>query len=122
MPRPANADLRAYWRDLIQRQQTSGLSIPRFCVKEGVHYSRFYIWRQRFRLMDTTGSCPAEPARATFLPVAVRVADSPAHQPLSIEADLPNGIRLRIPTANARLSCRLVRALARATTNSGGSR
>jgi hypothetical protein len=41
---------------------------------------------------------------------------------LPIEADLPNGIRLRIPTANAHLACRLVRAVARAKTDSGGAR
>jgi len=35
---------------------------------------------------------------------------------------LPNGIRLRIPTANARLVCRLVRAVAGAKTDSGGAR
>ena len=45
-----------------------------------------------------------------------------ADEPLPIEADLPNGIRLRIPTANTRLACRLVRSIARAKIDSGGSR
>jgi hypothetical protein len=42
------------------------------------------------------------------------------NEPLTIEADLPNGIRLRIPTANVQLACRLVRAVARTKTDSGG--
>jgi hypothetical protein len=59
----------------------------------------------------------------TLLPVTVRHFDSVAHQPPPIEADLPNGIRLRIPTVNVQLASRptlnvqsanrLVRAVAR---------
>ena len=41
---------------------------------------------------------------------------------LPIEAELPNGIRLRIPTVNEHLACRLLRAVAAAKTNSGGTR
>jgi hypothetical protein len=52
----------------------------------------------------------------------VRVLEHTRDEPMPIEADLPNGIRLRIPTASARLACRLVRALAEARTNSGASR
>jgi hypothetical protein len=51
----------------------------------------------------------------------VRVQETVADQPAPIEADLPNGIRLRIPTANTPLACRLIRVVAATKTAYGGS-
>ena len=65
---------------------------------------------------------PAPPAPPAFLPVTLRLTEHAPDEPLPIVAELPNGIRLRIPTANARLVCRLVRAVAGAKTDSGGAR
>jgi hypothetical protein len=64
------------------------------------------------------------PPDTTFFifPVTVRLLERATDEALPIEADLPNGIHLRIPTVNEHLACRLVRAVARARTNSGGSR
>ena len=84
--------------------------------------SKFHAWKRRFRLMETQHRSEQAPALPAFLPVTVRVLETPAGQPPPIEADLPNGVRLCIPTANAVLACRLVRAIAGAKTNYGGSR
>jgi hypothetical protein len=65
---------------------------------------------------------PPSAAPPAFLPVTVRVVEHELDEPLPIEADLPNGVRLRIPTADPRLACRLVRTVAAARTSSGGSR
>ena len=125
MARRSDPNLHALWRDRIRRQESSGLTIEQFCAQERIARSKFHAWKRRFRLMDSQGQCPALPAPSAFLPVTIRLdkrtldPDAPA---LSIEADLPNGIRLRIPTANARLACRLVRSIARTKTDSGGSR
>jgi hypothetical protein len=67
--------------------------------------------------METRSQSQTELALSAFLPVTVRVLDSSAGQQSPIEADLPNGIRLRIPTAIARLACRLVHDVARAKTS-----
>jgi hypothetical protein len=122
MARPPNPKLHALWRDRVRRQEASGLAIEEFCAQERVARSKFYAWKRRFRLADAADQCPTLPARSTFLPVTVRVLQHGLEEPLPIEADLPNGIRLRIPTVNEHLACRLVRAVAGAKTNSGGSR
>jgi hypothetical protein len=122
MARTPDPQLHATWRDRIDRQQASGLTIAQFCAQEGVARSKFHAWKRRFRLMAHLDQCPALPTPSTFLPVTVRLLERAADQPLFIEADLPNGIRLRIPTVNEHLACRLVRAVARAKTNSGGTR
>jgi hypothetical protein len=79
----------------------------------------FSNWKRRFRLVNLVPpSRPALPAPAAFVPVTVRVVEEAAGE-APIEADLPNGIRLRIPTSDARLVCRVVRDVARARTQSG---
>ena len=73
-------------------------------------------------LMSPIDERPALPAPSAFLPVTVREVKLAPGEPLPIEAELPNGIRLRIPTSNARLACRLVGAVVAARTGLGGSR
>jgi hypothetical protein len=122
MARIPDPRLHALWRDRIRRQQASGLTIAQFCDEERVARSKFHAWKRRFRLMETQDQSQTASAPSTFLPVTVRVLKSAAGQSPPIEADLPNGIRLRIPTADTYLVCRLVRAVARAKTSSRGLR
>jgi transposase-like protein len=122
MARTPDLELRAVWRDRLRRQVDSGLTIAQFCAREGVSTATFHSWKRRLRLVELADTLPAPPAPPAFLPVTVRLAELAAADASPIVADLPNGIRLRIPTADARLACRLVRAFARAGTNSGGPR
>jgi hypothetical protein len=121
MARTPNPKLHALWRERISRQEASGLTIEQFCTQEGVARSKFHAWKRRFRLADAASQSPALPARSTFLPVTVRVLPRGVEQSPPIEAELPNGVQLRIPTADPRLACRIVRAVAAAKTSSGGA-
>lgn len=118
------------WRDRIRRQAASGLSVVEFCIQEPCAHSAFYRWKRYFESTDASNQSPASraavphalaPSRSTFLPVTVRLLNNNAPDPAPVEADLPNGVRLRISTVDASLACRLVRALARAKTHAGGS-
>ena len=124
MAKTTGRELHALWRDRVRRQATSGLTITRFCTKERLSRASFHSWKRRLRLVEQADRSPVllAPAPPAFLPVAVRGSEPTVVEPALIEADLPNGIRLRIPTANTRLACQLVRAVARAKTESGGSR
>jgi hypothetical protein len=122
MARRPDPKLHTLWHDRGRRQQASGLTIERFCAQECIARSKFHAWKRRFQLMDSRDHCPALPAPSAFLPVTVRLDERTRDEPLPIEADLPNGVRLRIPTGNARLACRLVRSIAAARTDSGGTR
>jgi hypothetical protein len=122
MARRPNPARHALWRDRVSRQLNSGLSVEQFCAQEQCARSTFYRWKRYFDLTHPSDQCSTLPAPSTFLPVTVRLVESDAHQSAPIEADLPNGIRLRIPTVNVRLACRLVRAVAGAKTTAGGSR
>jgi hypothetical protein len=117
-----NLNRLALWRDRIRRQEASGLSNPQFCAQERCSLSSFYRWKRQLAFLDSPDQCPAIPTSPAFLPITLRPLDRSPDELLPIEADLPNGVRLRIPTANTHLACRLVRAIAAARTHSGGSK
>lgn len=73
----------AVWRERIERQQAGGLSITRFCEREGVSTAAFFAWRRRL----------AEPASPAFLPV--RVLESIRREP-AVELQRADGTLLRI--------------------------
>ena len=122
MPRPPSPQLHAVWRERIRRQEASGLTIERFCSQEGIARSKLHAWKRRFRLADVAEQRPALPSPSSFLPVTVRLLQHGPTEPPPIEADLPNGVHLRIPTVDPHLACRLIRAVAGAKTNPGGSK
>jgi hypothetical protein len=122
MARTPDPKRHALWRDRIRRQEASGLTVAQFCAQECIARSKLYAWKHRFRVRDTTNPRSTLPAPQAFLPVTVRALERGSEEPFPIEADLPNGIHLQIPTANPRLACLLVRTLAGARTDSGGSR
>jgi hypothetical protein len=122
MARTPDLQLHALWRERLRRQIDSGLTIAQFCDQEGLSAATFHAWKRRLRLSEVADALPPTPAPPAFLPVTVRLTEQAPAEASPIVAELPNGIRLRIPIADARLACRLVRAFARARTNAGGSR
>lgn len=122
MARTPDLQLHAVWRQRIDLQVRGGLSIARFCAQQRLSVATFQSWKRRLRLIDLAERRPAVPAPPSFLPVTVPVAEHVLGETAAIEADLPNGVRLRIPTANPRLACRLVRAVATIQTDFGGSK
>jgi hypothetical protein len=121
MARTPNPQLHAIWRERIRQQEASGLTIEQFCSQEGIARSKFHAWKRRFRLANAPEQRPAPPSPSSFLPVTVRVLQHSPAEPPPIEADLPNGVRLRIPTADSRLACRIIRTVAATKTHSGGA-
>jgi transposase-like protein len=47
MPRKVSDERKRFWRDLLERQPTSGLNIARFCADAGVSQNAFYVWKKR---------------------------------------------------------------------------
>ena len=59
------ADTVERWRSLIQRQDSSGLTVSAFCERAGISQPSFYSWRRRLRSEVTFTEVKAarEPAR-----------------------------------------------------------
>jgi putative transposase len=48
------------WREIVERQGQSGLTVPEFCEREGIKAASLYGWRSRLR--EESQSAPAPPA------------------------------------------------------------
>jgi hypothetical protein len=44
-----------HWREVVNRQAGSGLSVRQYCAKAGISEPSFYAWRKRFRKRDEDG-------------------------------------------------------------------
>jgi len=107
MPKKVSDERKRYWRDLVERQPTSGLSVARFCADAGVSQNAFYVWKKRL-LTTAQQDRAAMPRRKhqrkkavakSIVPVRV-IPDVSHQQPTAkaIEIAWPNGIAIRIPT------------------------
>ena len=76
------------WRSRLQRFQSSGLSVTRFCQDEGVSLPSFYQWRKRLGISTVKTPLPS------FVPVRLK-------QSLVVEIHLPNGTRVCVPPDQA---------------------
>jgi len=105
MPRKVSDERKRFWRDLVERQPTSGLNIARFCADAGVSQNAFYVWKKRL-LTTTKQDRAAMPRRKhrrkketakSLVPVRV-IPDVSPQLPTSkaIEIAWPNGIALRV--------------------------
>jgi hypothetical protein len=43
---------RQQWREIVERQRASGLSMAAFCRRDGIGASLFYAWNRRLRDVD----------------------------------------------------------------------
>ena len=56
MVRRKNVGKELHWREIVNRQAVSDLSIREFCRKEGVSQPSFYAWRKKFREQENDGT------------------------------------------------------------------
>lgn len=76
------------WRQRVQEQRASGLTVRAFCLRHQLREPSFYFWRRTLAERDRADSRPAEPA---FVAVEMSAAPSPA---AVVEVHLPSGVRV----------------------------
>src|SRR5688572_8189523 len=79
------------WREIIERQQASGLSVAAFCRNNGVADSSFFTWKRKLAASATCASAASSAAAA-----AVTVAAG------FVEATVPD-LRRRAGSIQVRL-------------------
>lgn len=60
MGRVANPKLASLWRDRVERQRRSGLTILEYCRREGFSAGSFYAWKRRLHASRSTGESKAK--------------------------------------------------------------
>lgn len=90
----------AHWRDLVDRQAASGLSVAAFCREESISAPAFYSWRRRLQ-------APSAAAERTppsgFVPV--QITSGASSGPMRIY--LPRGMCLELQDGLADLGAAL---------------
>ena len=114
MTRKVNLQLRREWRQRIQRQRKSGLSVAEFCRTEGVSSASFYTWRRKLQRESPSKSKRAARRRPAATPASsvepgskassdasfVQLPLAPARTSPWIELVLPEGAVIRVPQQN----------------------
>jgi hypothetical protein len=80
----------AEWRKRLGRHRRSGLTVARFCKRQGVSTASFYAWRKRLDGAEGAG----EKRSPAFRPVRLTSAGA------VMWVHLPGGVRLEAPMEN----------------------
>lgn len=90
---PRDPAKEVYWREVLTRYASSGLSVREFCKRERLTESQFYAWRRTIGERSEPGS-----ARPSFVPAVV--TKDASHEP-SVALELPSGCVLRFSGSHA---------------------
>ena len=97
----ANGGAWAAWRERIGRYERSGLTVTRFCEREGVSAPSFYQWRKRL------AAHPAPDRRAAQRNQRAPISQQPAFRQLTLapgggvmSIELAGGARMELPAEN----------------------
>jgi len=102
----SKSDRRGFWQRAIDRWQSSGLSVHRFCEQEGLSTASFYGWRRRFG-----NEAVAEKLQEREVPAFVEVS-LPVSRGSALELVLSSGNVLRIyPDINREVLDRVLLSL-----------
>ena len=96
------------WRERIEWQQWSGLTVAECCEEAGVSVASFYRWKklltksQGRRRLRSTGrtkvQVPGPEKRASqFVPIAVRESSTSSAPPQNIASNHGNSMRIELP-------------------------
>jgi transposase-like protein len=113
--RRQSGEREVFWRDVVARFGTSGLSVRAFCRREKLHESAFYFWRRTLAERDPPevrhgGTSKRTAVQPTFLPVTIRREAS--SRPAALSLELPSGSVLRFgETMPIERVAELIRAL-----------
>lgn len=100
MSRPSSIERREFWRRLLRKHRTSGLSIRSFCEASGVSEPSFHYWRRQLRGAGSDSVPDPQASRRDrqllpFVPVRIQ----PTLASAMIELVHRSGHVMRIPPA-----------------------
>ena len=125
MERASNSEVVATWRRHFQRQPRSGLSIEKYCRREGIAAGTFYAWKRRLKRSKATvtptkgkgkrttaGGNSVGSKRGGFIQVPLTIGSS-------IEVRFPDGTLVSLPPNNLDILSTTLRALLAAQPEGG---
>jgi transposase-like protein len=100
MARRPDPERERFWRELIARRESSGLTVAELCQRAGVSTPSFFLWQRRLRKQKPTrrSSGAVEALQSpSLVPVRI-VADRVDEDRMSpVVVELPGPVRVQIP-------------------------
>ena len=102
-----SAEKEAFWREVLQQYQRSGLSVRSFCERKGIAEQSFYAWRKKLKSRDAEREAPSQRSehrqQQSLIPLSVvdpdgaqgSVANGTPTSPL-LEVITPQGVTVRL--------------------------
>jgi len=94
-----NGETERRWREILERQAVSGISIRGFCSAEGISEASFYAWRKRLRTRKESrlgtarkAGCREETSDDARLFIPLKLLDTPS----TLEIVHPLGYRIQV--------------------------
>ena len=94
MPRQYTRRTSEQWFALVESQQQSDLSAPRYCEQHNISYARFCQWRQRFTASQS--GAPESPSSSSADFVELSGIASPTSERWQINLSLGDGVELTL--------------------------
>lgn len=91
--RAGSSEKVAEWTARLERWKASGLSVARFCEREGVSAVSVYLWRKKLASVPRSTAMATAPIRSPFQRVQLMTAALPS-QPAVIR--LPHGVSIEL--------------------------
>lgn len=82
------------WFTLVEAQQQSGLSAPRYCEQHELSYASFCKWRQRFAERQTPGSGTPVGTTSDFVDLSGLASAAPGRWQIILS--LGDGVELKL--------------------------
>ena len=127
MGRVSGRELVAVWRRRMESQPRSGLSIEKYCRREGIAASTFYGWKRRLKVLNATSSSSRQKSkrsRGRREPVNSQRAGSFVQVPLAVSSTIQvrfvDGTLLNLPPGDSAALSTTLQTL-RAAQLEGGS-
>ena len=94
MARQSSEEKRAFWRMAVQMQKESGLSVRRFCEREGLGEASLFAWRRKFRAEETEAGDGSEHGAESVRLAPVKLLEDQGS--VAVEIVSPSGLILRV--------------------------
>jgi hypothetical protein len=98
--RERSVEKEAYWRELLARQASSGISVRAFCREQSLREPSFYSWRRKLSERDGKTCAPGGRSRRPRRALAVKFVPAMVSPPVPqspIVLELVGGHIVKLP-------------------------
>ena len=76
---------------MVERRQSSGLTVLAFCKAENINLATYYYWHQRLRLKENEET-------SMLIPICIEKSEQRCESNReNLELTYPNGVRISVP-------------------------